>query len=112
MPALFQPPPADGIHREFSSIVTGSYTNKALVSTRVVDAIGDTYALSVRRKIMVKDFYAVTAPSASVFWEGSNELAFFGINADNGQTPSGVVLPLPFDIAELSIPVLRIKRRL
>ena len=59
------PPGANRVHGELRRVTGGTHADEPVVTVGVVDTIGDGNPFGIGRKIMVKDFNEVTAPSTS-----------------------------------------------
>ena len=79
------PPNADGSHGKLGSIPACAQVDKALVATKIIDAVRDGNARSIGWKIMVKDCNGLFVPCSSGLMKRSGQLAAFGVNADHRQ---------------------------
>ena len=59
------PPCADRVYGELRRVTGGADADETVVTEGIVDAIGNSHPFGIGRKVMVKDFNEVTAPSTS-----------------------------------------------
>ena len=57
--AMIKPPPPQRIAGELTGVMTGTYGDVSEVVVQVVNPVGDSFALSERRKIMIIDLHCL-----------------------------------------------------
>lgn len=103
--AFALPPIGDGVSREGGSIVGDANDNGATVDQRLVDAIGNGNADGIRAEVVIMNRPGDSIPASAGVFEVSDEFAFFGINADDGQSAAAKALAQIGDVIELKIAV-------
>ena len=107
----FLPPGTDSVYSELGGIAACAHAYKPLITAKIIDAIRDGHALSIGRKIMIKNAEGGLAPSTAGLVKRSDQFTAFGIDTDYGQAMRGVVLNLGSDVSKLLIPLTCSQKR-
>ena len=88
--AAFALPPSDQVvSSEVGGVVGGADDDEAVVGGDVVDAVGDGDAVSLGAEVVVVDGLGRLSPGVALVLEITDELALFGIDADDRQAAPG-----------------------
>ena len=79
--AAAAPPVFDGIDGESGRLAGGPHDDHAGVAARVVDTIGERYALGIRGEVMVVHFFGLAPQGPAAVFEAADQLSFLATRA-------------------------------
>jgi len=98
-----QPPLADRCRGESRGVTRGADRHAAAIGLAIVDAVRDGDACAERREIVVENRHGCSAPDLAGILEPADQLALFGVDADDRRLRLTEAASLPGQIAELPI---------
>ena len=106
--ADLEPPFADGIYGKLRGVAAGAHADKTVIAAGIINAVGNANALGPGRKVVIEDLDQSAVPSPSLLAERADQFTAFSVNAEHRKILPFIAAPLPFDIAELTVALLRI----
>ena len=79
----FLPPVADSVYSKLGGIPAGSYANKALVATKVIDTVWEGNTFGIGRKIMIQNRDGLLTPDSARMKKRSDQFPAFAIHTDD-----------------------------
>ena len=101
--AVVVPPSDQVVDGEGGGVVGGADEQAAVVGGEVVDAVGQGDAVGVGSEVVVVDQGRLLAPGGAGVLEVPDQLALFGVDADDRQALVGEGLALGGDVGELGV---------
>ena len=84
--SLWAPPMRDSVSGEGGSVMGHADHNGASISEQIIDAVRDGDARGVGAEVMIVDQAGRQIPTCTGIFEIADQFAFFGIDADDGET--------------------------
>ncbi len=102
---LLAPPMCDGVSREGGGVMGDAEHDRATIGEQIIDAIRDGDASGIGAEIVVVDPAGRQIPARTGIFEMADQFAFFGIDANDGETAALKSVAKIAEVEELMVAI-------